>query len=248
MHSSQLHYERLLAEHYTWMAGGFGEQVRRAETFFRERDVAPRSGGEALDLGCGPGGQAAALARLGFRVTAVDACQRLLTELSDRAGHLPVTPLLGDMIDAELYRRHGPFELVVCLGDTLTHLNSQDEVRRLFESVAEVLADDGKFMLTFRDLSDELAGVDRAIPVRLDDDRLMLTFLEYSAEHVNVHDQVLVRGEEGWQMHKSVYSKLRISTADVERLLSAAGFDAAGFDATAGNCDDRLVQLVAAKR
>lgn len=45
---------------------------------------------------------------------------------------------------------------------------------------ARALAPGGMLLLTYRDLSNALHGVDRAIPVRSTDDRIMLCFLDFT--------------------------------------------------------------------
>ncbi|MBA2693166.1 MAG: class I SAM-dependent methyltransferase [Rubrobacter sp.] len=224
MSSVEEYYESLLARHYTWMRGDFDSRVRENRALFEESGVSPRKSGKALDLGCGSGFQSVALAQMGFEVVGVDSSAALLRELRSRAKNLPIHPVSGDMREARLYAEHGPFEVAVCMGDTITHLRSREEVAAVIRAVYESLEKGGHFFLQFRDLTHELEGVDRAIPVRSDDDRIMATFLEYEAEHVNVHDMIFVREPSGWAMHKSAYKKVRLGAKDTLGLMEKAGF------------------------
>ncbi len=52
-----------------------------------------------------------------------------------------------------------PQSLIVCLGDTLTHLESTDDVERLVRDVATSLRPGGRFVATFRDYTHPAAGV-----------------------------------------------------------------------------------------
>ena len=218
------HYENLLARHYTWMHGDYDSKVREYQLLFEEAGTLPRSGGKALDLGSGSGFQSLALADLGFEVLAVDTSETLLRELRDRTQRRRIHPVLGDLRDQETYATEGPFEVAVCMGDTLAHLRSYGEVETLFGDVLGVLEGGGALVLEFRDATRELEGADRAIPLRMDDERIMVTFLEYDANRVNVHDMVFVRGADGWTMHKSAYAKLRLGEEKVLNLLERAGF------------------------
>jgi hypothetical protein len=164
-----------------------------------------------------------ALADLGFEVLAVDTSETLLRELRDRTQRRRIQPVLGDLRDQETYATEGPFEVVVCMGDTLAHLRSYGEVETLFGDVLGVLEGGGALVLEFRDATRELEGADRAIPLRMDDEQIMVTFLEYDANRVNVHDMVFVRGADGWTMHKSAYAKLRLGEEKVLNLLERAG-------------------------
>ncbi len=224
MASAEEHYEKLLARHYTWMRGGFDSGVREYRRVLEGLGVSTRAGGKALDLGAGSGFQTAALAGLGFRVVSLDSSEALLRELRARTDGREVRTVLGDMRDAGAYAAEGPFEVAVCMGDTLAHLGSFDEVSALVGDVYGVLEEGGRLVLEFRDYTAELEGVDRAIPVRLDEDRIMITFLEYEPLHVNVHDVVFLKQANGWSTQKSTYKKLRVSTERVVESLEQTGF------------------------
>jgi len=224
MASAEEHYERLLARHYSWMQGGHAFQVPACVKQFDSLGLAPKSSRRALDLGCGSGFQSLALAQLGFDVVSIDSSAVLLDELRAHQDTAQVTTLLGDMRDTSLYSGRGPFEGVVCMGDTLTHLSTFSEVETILRSVRANLEPDGTLVLGFRDLTRELTGIDRALPVRSDADRIMTVFLEFEPEHVNVHDMIYVRENDAWTFAKSAYKKLRLSADRVAALLREIGF------------------------
>ncbi|MGH7303476.1 MAG: class I SAM-dependent methyltransferase, partial [Candidatus Rokuibacteriota bacterium] len=191
------------------------------------------SGGLAVDLGCGSGFQSIALARLGFRVLAVDFCQRLLDELTDRTPGLAIEAIAGDIRDvAQLVP--ASVALVVCMGDTLAHLEREADLDRVFRGVAGRLVAGGRLVLSFRDLSDALRDLDRVIPLGAWDDLVMTCFLEYEASTVKVHDLIWVRELDGWRFRKGVYRKLRLAPARVIARLRAAGFAVERHDAPGG--------------
>ena len=98
-------------------------------------------------------------------------------------------------------------------------------MQKLFTDVFQKLAPGGVFVLSYRDLTGELAGTDRFLPVQADDTRIMTCFLEYkTSDAVTVHDLVYVRGEGGWKLNKSSYEKLRLGSAWVADALRKAGF------------------------
>lgn len=219
------HYDALLAQHYSWMIGvPFEAKVGEQRGLLELLGAATRSG-LAVDLGCGPGYQTIALARLGFSpVVAVDSCQALLDELTAHAGTLPIKPVHGDMRELQQLAARDGVSVVACMGDTLTHLESRSDVSRLFAAAYRVLAPGGLLVLTFRDLSGELTGLDRFIPVRSDADRIMTCMLEYEADSVVVNDLIHLREGTSWILHKSSYRKLRLSAADIARELRELGF------------------------
>ncbi|AUX45101.1 SAM-dependent methyltransferase [Sorangium cellulosum] len=223
------HYDTLLAEFYSRMFGDYGAKVAEQRALLERLGLRPEGSSGALDLGCGSGFQSIALAELGFKVTAVDLSERLLGELAARRGQLAIEVVRGDLLDVieRPGERPGPLaELAVCMGDTLPHLGSKADVERLFAGCARRLTPGGRFALTFRDLTRELEGVDRFIPVHDSADVIMTCFLEYEPETVKVHDLVYTRAQDDgrWRLSASFYRKLRLSPEWVCERLEAAGF------------------------
>ncbi|PYM69587.1 MAG: class I SAM-dependent methyltransferase, partial [Candidatus Rokuibacteriota bacterium] len=163
MASVRDHYDTVLSEHYSRMFGDFEAKVAEQHALLERLGVAPgRRAATAMDLGCGSGFQSVALARLGFQVLAIDFSQRLLAELRDRARGLPVEAIAGDIRDVATLVPTA-VELAVCMGDTLSHLEFEADLTRVFDGVAARLVAGGRLVLTFRDLSGELCDLDRVI-------------------------------------------------------------------------------------
>ncbi len=238
------HYRELLAEHYTWMLGvPFAAKVDEQRALLRRLGALPKRGGLAVDLGCGPGFQALALADLGFGdVLAMDTSEALLGELARATEGRPIRAVHADMRALSEHVAPGAAELIVCMGDTLTHLPAAADVDALFAAACAALAPDGQLVLTFRDLSVALEGLSRFIALRSDAERVMTCFLEYGDTNVTVHDLVHVRRGDAWELHKSAYDKLRLSPADVARKLERAGLVV-----TRTEPAERLWAIVAAK-
>jgi SAM-dependent methyltransferase len=220
------HYEELLAENYTWMFGvPFHTKVAEQRTLLETLGIPSGRHGTAVDLGCGPGFQAFALAGLGFsRIIAIDANHALLAELVEHKSGEPIEAVRADLRDVGRLVAPGSAEMIVCMGDTLTHLDSRADVSQLFADAYATLAHGGRLILTFRDLSIELAGLDRFFPVRADADRIMTCVLDYEPETVVVNDLVHVRDGDSWSLRKSSYRKLRLAPAAVADELRGIGF------------------------
>ena len=173
------HYDEVLSQYYSRMFGEFEAKVAEQQGLLERLGITARQGGDlTVDLGCGSGFQSIALARLGFRVLAIDCSHRLLAELNERTRGLPVAALAGDIRDVGALAPAG-VELVVCMGDTLSHLEREDDLERVFAGVAARLAVGGRFVLTFRDLSGQLHDLDRFIPLHSSDDLIMACCLEH---------------------------------------------------------------------
>ncbi|MDT0318275.1 class I SAM-dependent methyltransferase [Streptomyces millisiae] len=217
------HYDRLLAEHYTWMLGGDLTALAAAQrSLLADLGLAPGPAGTvAVDLGCGPGHSSLALAGLGYDpVFAVDLSAPLLAELAEHTAGTPeIRTVRSDLRTAprELVRP-GSAGAVLCLGDTLTHLPTRGDVAALLGDIAGALAPGGRAVLSYRDLTVPLTGTDRFLPVRATEDRIMTCFLEYPDDFddytVVVHDLVHSRrpGPDGeWTLRTGSYRKLRLA-------------------------------------
>jgi hypothetical protein len=242
MATVQEHYDNLLAGAYTWMAGGFEAAQARFVRFFRDMGIAPQGSAWAVDLGSGPGFQAIPLADAGFRVLAIDTSQTLLEELQARRESRDIKIVCADMMSFAQHLER-PVGLAVCMTDTLLHLESRERVGELVGRVFAALEPGGRFIVTFRDLSQALVGADRFIPVRSDDARIFSCFLEYEPEVVNVHDLLYTNTAAGWRLDKSYYQKLRLSREWVVQSLQNSGFTVE-VDRAEGNA----ITLVARKR
>lgn len=96
--------------------------------------------------------------------------------------------------------------------------------------VAEALRPGGSFVVSYRDLSSELRGRDRFIPVRGSADRILTCFLEYLDEDtVLVHDLLYTRHADTWNLSTGSYPKLRLPHSWVTERCRAAGL-AVGYE------------------
>jgi len=215
------HYAQHLAPIYEWMLGG-------AEPAFElgrvEIEAIGASPGLAVDLGAGFGMHAVPLARAGHRVLAVDRSAHLLARLRAHAAGLAVEAVEGDLLDFErLLPTADRPSLILCMGDTLTHLSRFEDVGRLAEAVARALAPGGRFVATFRDHTRPPEGDRRFILVRADGQRSLTCFLEALPLQLRVHDVIHERRADGWAMSVSSYDKLRLAPQRAEAAWARAG-------------------------
>ena len=224
MASASEHYENLLADYYAWISGGVQAKIQENQKFLSDHHIQPIRSGLAFDLGAGCGFQAVPLAQLGFRVVAMDLSAKLLAQLKENAKKLPIETICDDLSNFTEYDR-GSIELIVCMGDTLTHLDALPTVQTLFDKVYSALDSGGRMVLSFRDLTVELKGLDRFIAVKNDDHAIFTCFLEYEKDTVKVHDIIYEKMNSQWLLKKSFFRKLRISPDWTRNHLQSLGFE-----------------------
>jgi 2-polyprenyl-3-methyl-5-hydroxy-6-metoxy-1,4-benzoquinol methylase len=217
------HYQSHLGNFYAWMVGDFDKRREEQENFFRDAGIVPYGDGVAFDLGCGHGLQSVSLARLGFTVEAVDFNEQLLSDLKHRIQHFPIRIHQADILD---FLKHTPLraDVVVCMGDTLTHLDRKSDVYALISEAFQKLKPQGVLVLSFRELQEPADATSRIIPVRSDAHRIHTCVLEFDHDFVRVFDILHEREGNTWEQRVSWYPKLRLTVQEVRDQLTQNGF------------------------
>jgi 2-polyprenyl-3-methyl-5-hydroxy-6-metoxy-1,4-benzoquinol methylase len=217
------HYDNHLGNFYTWYTGDFKKNKDAFKLFCITNLIKPINSKIAIDLGAGNGIQSIALAELGYVVKAIDFNNQLIAELISKINNYQIEVFNDDIKLIGKYSEPQP-ELIICCGDTLTHLESISEIQKLLEDSFDLLAPNGKLILNFRDYSTELKDIGRFIPVKSDSQRILTCFIEYFHDKLRVTD-LLHEFENGkWIQKVSSYYKTRIDRVTVLRILTDSGF------------------------
>ena len=235
------HYERHLGNFYSWMTGDFTEKQQEQERFFLNHHIKARLSGRAVDLGCGHGLQSVSLAHVGFSVQAIDFNRQLLRELRNRIDKELIECIESNLLEY-LHSLKSKVELIVCMGDTLTHLSDLTQVEELVNLSSQKLESGGKLILSYRDFSNELINEKRFIPVRSDANRIHTCYLEYLPGYIKVFDVLHERIEGIWKQDVSWYPKLRLPVSLILSTLEKYHFSFVSQQEIAG-----MTYLIAAK-
>lgn len=123
-------------------AQAVGEMVGRSESI--------------LDLGCGNGRDSVFFARLGLKVTAVDAADAAITQLREEHGEEDIRFICDDFVSSsEVYAAQYDY---VYSRFTLHAINEKQETEVL-NNIYKALRQDGRFFIEVRSVNDELYGL-----------------------------------------------------------------------------------------
>ena len=212
------HYNNHLGNFYSWMSRDLTSKQTEFQNFLIEQKLLPQSSKIAVDLGAGHGIQTVPLAESGYFVKAIDFNAQLLAELTENTRGLSVEIINADLRDFNKFSIQNP-ELIICFGDTIAHLDSEQEILQLVTTISGTLAEGGKFLLSFRNYAVELTGENRFIPVKSDEKRILTCILDYQPKYVVVTDLLYEKFENIWEMKVSSYKKVRVTTEMIVKII-----------------------------
>lgn len=145
------------------MDGGYDEGYRACPCFWGDKPgslvaqlLAQHSfaGKRVLDLGCGEGKNAAAFARAGASVTAVDCSELAISNGRSAFGNLNISWFVGEAVD--FLSNNDPFDVVIMYG--LLHCMPDASSVRLIinQAIALTITDGIHILVAFNDRSQDL--------------------------------------------------------------------------------------------
>lgn len=182
---------------------------------------------DVLDVACGEGTFAVAMASAGFRVTGVDASWRMLglAHQRARAQGLTVRLIRADM-RALPFRE--AFDLITCWYDSLNYLPSARDLGQAFASAREALRPGGWYMFDMNTLYGlAQMGAPAATWVAFDSQDLFEVHradFDHERHEARLHVTAFVREGEAWRRVDEVHREYGYRRTLIGSLLQEAGF------------------------
>lgn len=122
--------------------------------------LSPEENPVLLDLGCGTGSLAVALAEEGFNTVGIDIDEKMIEIAHQKGkGNGNTTFLVEDMNKIQRSFKAGSFDSIYSFGNSIVHLGSPEAIENLFASVRSLLKPDGKFIgqiINYRRIFDKM--------------------------------------------------------------------------------------------
>jgi len=201
---------------------------------FRERFPETR---RILDVSCGIGTQALALAQQGYELTASDLSEAAVARAQKEAQSrgLAIDFSVRDMREADR-TPHAPFDLLICCDNSLPHLLSDEEILKALRAFYRTLRPGGGLLLTLRDYASEKKDGRIVKPYGLREEGayryVLLQVWDFGTESAQTYDLTMHIIQEEKQTGRSTLHTMRsryyaVSIEKVLGLLREAGFEAA---------------------
>jgi glycine/sarcosine N-methyltransferase len=192
-------------------------------------DSRAKPGSRILDIACGTGGYSLALAERGHRLTGVDLDRAMIRAARSKAGDLDGAPdfRVMDMLSMTAALDPG-FDLIFCIGNSLVHLKSDEQIGQLLADCRTLLPPKGVLVVQIINYDRILAGGLTSLPTLYDEaaalEFLRIYDLDPEGRVVIFRTELRVgRGAEQLVIRNQI--PLRIVTSEqLRRLVRAAGF------------------------
>ncbi len=177
--------EQEAAAFYRGMAEQYDTMTRFAARLPGEREMLARwrdrlGFASALDVACGTGLHAIALAQLGVAVTGADLSPEMLAQARRHAAaegvHVQWVAAAMERLDQAV---DAPFDLLLCLGNSLPHLLDADALAAALSGFHRLLAPGGHLLLQLINYTAVLAWQRRVIAVGREGEREFIRFYDF---------------------------------------------------------------------
>jgi len=225
------------------------DEQTRSEVEFIERSLALTAASRVLDLACGIGRHAVAMAQRGHRVTGIDfnAHYLALGEQAARAAGVEVTWMQSDM---RAFTTDTPFDAVYSFFTSFGYY-SDDENEQVLENVARTLKPGGRFLIDLTNRDFTLTHPNQRNWIQRQDGALLMeeTTLDLTSSRVTSR-QTLIEPGAGSRITKEF--DLRVYTcAELSALMRRHGLEPqrvlGGADETPYTTNSRRLVLIAAR-
>ena len=137
----------------------------------------------AIDVACGTGRHAVTMSQMGIRATGADMSAAMLQKaraLAKQAG--AQTQWINCPMQELSQHVNEKFDIVLCLGNSLPHILSQDDLDRTISGFAKVLQPGGVLLIQLLNYHHILKQKDRIVAVTRNENREFIRFYDFLPE------------------------------------------------------------------
>lgn len=219
------HFYTSIAKYYQHIFPANPEQIRFLSS------ILPYNGAKVLDVGCAIGDLSFALTRFGFPIWAFDFDAEMV-EIARNAKQEDTLFPVFEQLDMRLIDEHYPeafFDTVICFGNTLVHLLSDDDILKFFRAVYKVLSPEGKLTIQILNYKHILDNQIKSLPII---DNEYLTFerdygFREGSELIDFNTKLTIKPTD--EVITNTVKLYAIRQNRLQELLEGAGFGAFEF-------------------
>lgn len=204
--------------------GRLATEMPFLESLFAEHGVQ-----RVLDVGCGTGRHAIALAERGYEVLGMDASEGMVSQARRNAAAAGVKVQFLQAGFGELNAAAGDsFDALLCLGNSLPSVLGDDELERALADMAKTLVPRGSLIVQNLNYDRVWARRERFMPLqahhRGDEEWLFVRFVDFHSETLTFNMIILHKDGAGWHCRPGAAELRPIFKDDLAHLLKQTRF------------------------
>lgn len=138
------------------------------------RELAKDGPKDILDIACGSGSYSIELKKLGYNVTAIDLDESMIEKLKEKDENVDARVL--NMLDID--RLNKKFDLIFCIGNSMVHLNDNEEIYKFLNKCKRTLKPEGHILIQIVNYDRILKKNIKSLPT-IENREVGLTFERY---------------------------------------------------------------------
>ena len=190
------------------------------------KHILPYNGARVLDVGCATGDLAFALTDFGFPTWAFDFDEQMVQIAQKTKSEETMFPVFEQLDMRQIDERfpESYFDTIICFGNTLVHLLSDDDICKFIQSVFKVLSPEGKLTIQILNYQHILENRVKSLPL-IDNEHIRFERnyeFESDSELIDFNTKLIVKST--GQEIKNSTRLYAIRQNKLQEILEEAGF------------------------
>lgn len=192
--------------------------------FIQERIGAKRT--QILDIAAGTGNHTVVLAKLGHSLTAVELDATMVEKIHKKKQNLDIEVFQEDMRNIDQLP-NGQFDAVLCLGNSIVHLDSLHEIHNMIKKAYEQLNEQGVMIIQTVNYDRIYNDNIKELPIIENEDEgvtFIRTYEFIDDNKINFHGKLVVRNGNENETYYNTVSLYPLKSEELIEVLSICGF------------------------
>lgn len=191
-------------------------------TFVKESFHGPKQS-SLLDIGCGTGSLSIALSEFSETVTAIDLDESMI-EKALQKDHAGVEFKVMNMLDIEAAFGSHTFDVVICFGNTVVHLDSPKNILEFFVQSKRILKPKGKLLFQLINYDHIIEDKVNGLPTIENEVIKFVRKYNYLPQKNIIDFQTILTIKENGQQIENTIPLYPLRQFEIDALLEEAGF------------------------
>ncbi|NOU60744.1 class I SAM-dependent methyltransferase [Marinifilum caeruleilacunae] len=199
-------------------------------SFIENSHSKPSSALSVLDIGCAIGDLSLELANSYQKVTGIDLDKGMIDQAIEKGKNMKhLSFCLQNMLELETAFGKEAFDTIACFGNTLVHLNSEEEILLFFKNAKSVLKEEGKLLFQIINYDRIIDQNINHLPTIENDTIRFERNYTYHPEKGKVDFETILTIKESNSKIKNCIELMAIKKSTLTQMLQNAGFNHISF-------------------